>query len=185
MKKSFLTFVVCAIVGASAAAQQPTFLKRDNVVSLGVGLGDNFYGWYFGGGVSKLPFLSVSFEHCIIDNLFDEKSSIGIGGLIGYTQAKVVDYRKFSYTVIGPRGTFHYAFVDNLDTYAGLMFGYDIYTSKWISREPSSGPAIDGRSKFSSAFFAGARYYFTDSLAAFAELGFGYAALNLGASFKF
>ncbi len=36
-----------------------------------------------------------------------------------------------------------------------------------------------------SSFFIGGRYYFSDSMAAMLELGYGVAYLNLGVAFKF
>jgi len=187
MKKHlFLTLAISFGMIVSASAQQPTFLKGDNVVSLGVGLGGYLgTGNWTGTGVKKTPLLTASFDHCIIDNLFDEKSSIGVGGLIGYKSIKWVDYWKSTYFVLGARGTFHYALVDKLDTYAGLHLGYDIANSKWIGSGSSHGHTTYGASGFSYGFFAGARYYFTDAIAVFAELGYGYSVLNVGVSFKF
>ena len=187
MKKIlFLTLAFCIIAGVSASAQQSTFLKGDNVVSLGVGLGgylNTGWGWS-GHGVKKTPLITASFDHCFFDNLFDEKSSIGIGGLVGFKSVKVVDYWKITYIIIGVRGTFHYALVNKLDTYGGLHLGYDICNSKYIGPSGSWGGSTGG-SGLSYGFFVGGRYYFTDSIGAFAELGYGYAILNLGVSFKF
>ena len=185
MKKSlFLTLAICVIAGIGASAQQPTFVKGDNVASLGVGLGGYYGGWY-GHGVKKMPLISASFDHCFFDNLFNEKSSIGIGGLVGYKSIKVVDYWKINYIVIGVRGTFHYALVNKLDTYGGLHLGYDICNSKYIGPYGSTWDRSTGGSGLSYGFFVGGRYYFTNSIGAYAELGYGYSILNLGVSFKF
>jgi hypothetical protein len=187
MKKLFLTLAVCIFAATCMSAQQPTFMKGDNVVNVGIGLGGNLYGWYSGGGISKLPVLSASFEHCIIDNLFDEKSSLGVGGLLAYTQAKYNDSGwgwKTSNIVIGARGALHYALVDKLDTYVGMMLGYNIYSFKYTGTGYYDNYG-HGNSGLAFSIFAGARYYFTDAIAAFAELGYGYAILNLGVSFKF
>jgi len=184
MKKSlFLTLAVCIIAGVSAQAQQPTFLKKDNVVSLGVGIGGNLYSGYgYWSGVKRIPFVSLSVEHCIMDNLFDERSSLGVGGIFGYTSLRVPDVWRVSDMVIGARGALHYALVNKLDTYAGLTIGYNIHSWKWIGTGHGE---TSGGSGLSYAIFAGARYYFTDAIAVFGELGFGYAILNLGVSFKF
>ncbi|MCL2728113.1 MAG: hypothetical protein FWD56_06995 [Bacteroidales bacterium] len=186
MKKNlFVTIFICTLIGFTASAQQPTFLKGDMAVNAGIGFGGSYYGWYTGSGVSKIPFLSISAEYCIMDNLFDERSSLGVGALLGYTQATVKDLWKWSDIVIGARGALHYALVDKLDTYAGVMLGYDIYRSKYIG--PGSSYVHDGAgsSKVSYALYAGARYYFTDAIGAFAELGFGYTILNVGIALKF
>ena len=187
MKKHlFLTLAISFGIIVSASAQQSTFLKGDNVASLGIGIGGYLGtgGWHHGGSISRTPLISASFEHCIIDNLFDEKSSIGVGGLLGFKSVKIADWWKTTYIVIGARGAFHYALVDKLDTYAGLHLGYDIVNSKWIGSGSSYSESY-GASGLSYGFFAGARYYFTDAIAVFAELGYGYAVLNAGVAFKF
>ena len=185
MNKHFLlTISICVIASISTSAQQPVFMKKDNVINLGVGIGGTLYSGYgHHSGVNRIPFLSVSFEHCIMDNLFDERSSLGVGGLVGYTSLRVPDVWTVSNIVIGARGALHYALVDNLDTYAGLTIGYNIHSWKWI--ESSWGTSTTGNSGLSYAFFAGARYYFTSAIAAFAELGYGYSIINLGLSFRF
>ncbi|MCL1974487.1 MAG: hypothetical protein FWG54_06710 [Bacteroidetes bacterium] len=186
MKKNlFLTLAICFGTVFSASAQQPSFAKGDNVVSLGVGLGGYLgTGNWNGSGLKKTPLITASFDHCIIDNLFDEKSSIGVGGMVGYKSIKWVDYWRTTYIVLGVRGSFHYALVDKLDTYAGLHMGYDIANTKWIGRDSYPGSSA-GAGGFSYAFFLGARYYFTDAIGAFAELGYGYSVINLGVAFKF
>ena len=53
--------------------------------------------------------------------------------IIGYSSHKW-DYAgwgwKYSNIIIGARGIFHYPLVDKLDTYTGLLLGYNIATSK-------------------------------------------------------
>jgi len=187
MKKNlFLTLAICAIVGVTASAQQPTFWNKDNVVNIGVGLGGNLYSGSYYSGASRLPFISASFEHCLLDNLFDSKSSLGIGGILGYTQAKWDgDYwgYKSSNIIIGARGALHYALVDKLDTYAGFTLGYNIVSWKWTGT--GHGDSGSAKSNVTYGFYAGARYYFTDAIGAFAEVGYGYTILTLGLSFKF
>jgi hypothetical protein len=188
MKKTlFLTLALCIMAGVTLSAQESTFLKKDNVVSVGVGFGGNLYAWTAGSGIKKMPVFSLTYDYCLMDNLFDEKSSLGIGGIVAYTQAKWDGAGwgwKTSNIVIGARGTFHYALVNNLDTYAGMMLGYNIFNHKWTGSGYSQGYKV-GNSGFAYSFFAGARYYFTDAIAAVGELGYGYAIINVGVSFKF
>jgi hypothetical protein len=187
MKKLFLSLLLCVFAIVCVQAQESTFLKNDNVVNAGIGFGGNLYGWTAVGGISKLPTFSVSYERCIMDNLFDEKSSLGVGGLFAYTSAKWKGSGygwKSSNMVIGVRGTFHYALVNKLDTYGGMLMGYNIYSHKWNGNYEGLGHK-SGSSGFAWNFFVGARYYFTDAIAAYSELGFGYSIFNLGISFKF
>ena len=184
-----MALAICMISTVPASAQEPVFGKGDNVVSLGVGLGGSLYNGYGykGSGFSRMPAFSLAFERCIIDELFDEKSSLGIGALLGYTSAKYNDSGwgwKSTDIMIGARGALHYALVNKLDTYAGMMLGYNINTWKWTGYDWST-TGKSGSSGLSYAIFAGARYYFTDSIAAFAELGFGYSIINVGIALKF
>ena len=112
--------------------------------------------------------------------------------MIGYTSAKE-EYKlfgtQFSYQynnfIIGAKGTIHYAFVDKLDTYAGLMLGYNFvsYKAKGSHEKDVNYKPSDNAPAF--YFFAGARYYLTDTFAAFAELGYGVTIVNAGISIKF
>ena len=54
-------------------------------------------------------------------------------------------------TSIKPPGSFHYPLVDKLDTYAGILLGYNIVTSKEIG-DPTGGygmlwPTYSGHKK--------------------------------------
>jgi len=189
MKRMMILVIgLCMIAFAHTSAQQSTFEQNDNVVSLGVGLGGNLYSGYGyrGSGFSRIPTLTLTYERCIIGNLFNEQSSLGIGGLVGYTTAK---YKSGGWgwtstdIMIGARGAFHYAFVDNLDTYAGIMAGYNINTWKWNGSEYDR--THTGSSGLIYTVFAGARYYFADAIGVFAELGYGYTLANVGITLKF
>ncbi len=166
-------------------AQTPTFVKGDKVLNLCVGLGS---GYYAGGGYnSRTPALSGSLEVGILDNILD-KGSIGIGGFVGYSSAKYeyVGYGwKYTHLVIAARGTFHYPFIDKLDTYAGLGLGYNAVTSKEIGNWPgSSNYTATGSSPYFAGFIGG-RYYFSNTFAGVVELGSGIAYLNFGLALKF
>jgi len=159
--KVFVVFLFCALFTMSVNAQN-TFSKGDKVVNLGIGIGNTF------GGYSGLP-IAGSFELGIKDNLFDDKSSLGVGAYFGFVST---DGWTFLYP--GVKGALHYQFVDKLDTYAGLMLAMRLWTGYGFSY-----------SDFIVPFFIGGRYYFTDNIGAFAELGHGIAYLQLGVSIKF
>jgi len=189
MKKFIVGCGLVCLIAVQVSAQIPTFVKGDNVVGAGIGFGGNLYSGLVWSGVKSTPAILAHYERCIVDNLWDEKSSIGVGGQIGYASAKW-EYHgglygwKRSDLNIGVRGALHYALVDKLDTYAGVVFAYNIvtweYWGVWGTESKSSSP-----SSLRSSFFAGARYYFTDSFGAFAELGYGVSIFNIGLSLKF
>ncbi|MDO4691532.1 MAG: hypothetical protein Q4A64_01515 [Porphyromonadaceae bacterium] len=184
MKKLFL--IGAMLLGLSAQAQNDTFSQGTKVVSAGVGFGT------YGVGSMVIPPLAASFEYSIKDNFFDDKSSIGVGGYVGYygldyktTILNVNQGYKTSHIVLGGRGALHYQFVDKLDTYVGLMLGYRVTSATYYGY---SGPlAIDASNTNSGLAwdsFIGARYYFTDRLAANLELGYGNVAAHIGVSYK-
>ncbi|MFH1319811.1 MAG: hypothetical protein ABII90_04050 [Bacteroidota bacterium] len=74
---------------------------------------------------------------------------------------------------MGVRGNFHYPLVEKLDTYTGLLLGYNIVTSKWIGTGAEDFNASSSHVAWS--WFVGARYYFSETFAAMAELGYGIA----------
>ncbi|HEX2969809.1 MAG TPA: hypothetical protein VHO46_11980 [Bacteroidales bacterium] len=179
MKKILVLLVAVCFSVSQLLAQESTFNKGEKVLNLGLGIGTSLYS---GIGYSGLiPPLSGSLEVGVVDNVI-EKGVIGVGGYLGFASYKWDDYYRYTNIIIGPRGTFHYPLVDKLDTYAGLMIGYNIVSTKWIG----SGNEITHGSVGGvvSSFFIGGRYYFSDKMAAMMELGYGIAYLNLGIALK-
>ena len=182
MKNLLMFFLVVSFSLSQLLAQESTFASGHKVLNLGLGLGSTMYtGSYYKMGI---PPLSASLEVGIKDNVL-EKGSIGVGGYLGFSSYKweYSDWGwKYSNFIIGARGNFHYPLVDKLDTYTGLLLGYNISTSKEF------GSAIPGFDYTASsggiayAWFVGARYYFKDTFAIMAELGYGITYLNLGVS---
>jgi hypothetical protein len=178
-----LVLIIALVCGANSGlrAQEYVILQGDKIVNVGMGVGS-----YFGGANYSvtIPQMSGSFEYCLKDDLFGE-SAIGIGGYTSYTANKLkhnsndgVDY---SYFVLGARLHYHYQFVDRLDTYAGVMYGYKaISASRYGGYD---GDLVAG--KFIPALFIGGRYYLFSGFSLFAELGYGVSALEFGLSFKF
>ena len=159
--------------------------KGDKLLNLGIGFGTALY--HGTGYTGSVPPVSGSLEVLVKDDLFDGKGAIGVGGYLGYAAYKWKysgdDGWKYSNIIIGPRGYLHYNLMDKLDTYAGLMLGYNIVSSSWYGSGMSIGSASSGGVIFSG--FLGARYFFNDKVAAMAELGSGIAYLNLGVALKF
>ncbi len=185
MKKIILLFIITAFSLTQLLAQESTFVKGNKVLNLGIGFGSGLYSGT--GYTSSFPPVSASFEVGVKDGIA-EKGSIGVGGYIGYSAHKW-EYLgwgwKYSNLIIGARGTFHYPLVDKLDTYTGLILGYDIVTAK------ETGTAVFGYNYSASSsglaysWFIGGRYYFTDKFAGMAELGVGITYLTLGVALKF
>jgi hypothetical protein len=157
------------------STQAQTYEEGDNLLNVGFGLGATF-----GTGKTSIPPVSASFEHGFTDK-------ISAGALVGFAGSKEVvgAYTfKYSYIIIGARGSYHFYNTDKIDAYGGALLGYNIGNSK------VEGPAggLISPSKVGGVVFGahvGARYYFNDQIGAFAEVGYGVALLNLGLAVKF
>jgi len=150
-----------------------------------VGLGTRLYTG--SGYTGNVPPVSASLEVIVKDDLFGGSGALGIGGYIGYSSYKWEHNNwgwKYSNIIIGPRGYVHYNFMDKLDTYGGLLVGYNIVSAKEF------GVSIPGYNYNSSSSgliwsgFIGGRYFFSEKLAGMVELGSGIAYLNLGIALK-
>jgi hypothetical protein len=163
MKKIFAVLMVLFFAISQSGAQQPSFNKGDKVIDVTIGV-PHLYGYGWG-----IPPVIASFEMGIVDGILD-KAAIGVGGYAGFSSASWLGNSYFNFH-FGVKGAFHYPFVDNLDTYAGILTGYT------ISDLASYGLDWGG--------FVGLRYYFSDSFGVNAEAGYGVTFLRAGISFKF
>ena len=166
-KKVFLAAL--ALIGSvSLANAQEVFQKGTTAINAGIGLGSYYSG-------ITIPPLSISLDYGVADNLINgNNGSISVGGFAGYTASShgYGAYKStFSYIALGGRGAFHYQFAPKLDTYAGLL----------VSNVDTSWVATSG---INWTIFLGGRYFFTEKIGAFAELGYGFYNLNLGVTFK-
>lgn len=184
MKKLLLLLLVVVFAFTQLLAQESTF-KGDKVVNFGIGLGSTLYtGSYY---KTAVPPISASMEVGIV-SLLNDKATIGIGGYLGYSSYKENIYSSTYYwsssdLIIGARGTFHYALLDKLDTYAGLILGARIESWKWHGT--GTEPSHSSSGGLASSEFIGARYYFSNNFAVMGELGYGIAWLTLGVALKF
>lgn len=149
----------------------------DILIGLGVGLLNNLE-------YEKLTFPSfpMTFEYVLKDDLVGNKLAVGVGGYIGYCSSKETYYDnlKNSKLLFGARSYFHYAFVPNLDSYAGIFLGYrnesDSFESSVYSKVNTG--------FFTANLFIGGRYFFNDRFAGTAELGWGLSIFTLGMAVK-
>ena len=187
MKKSFFLIAVFASLFTLTTTAQidilgtnPNFSKGQIDVNAGIGLLRTFYS----GHSTAMPPVSVSAEYGITDK-------ISVGGFIGYTSTKdrlwydANDYARYSFTIIGVRGSYHLNLWDRMDTYAGLMLGYNIASVKYDTDNPWLDNYAAASSSLAISAYVGGRYRFTEKIGAFAELGYGISVLNLGVSVSF
>lgn len=183
MKK--ILFVAFMMISSLFIVNAQTVRRGDKIVNIGVGVATYNRNIVF-------PPLSVSLDYGVKDRLFDNKSSLTLGGYVGYYSNRSDEYIRdghsyrwrYSNFLIGFRGALHYEFLSQLDTYVGAMLGYNIVTSKFYS----TGAVVPDRAASGSgtdiSAFLGAKYYFTRKFALFGEVGYGISAVRLGVTFK-
>ncbi|HEX3006646.1 MAG TPA: hypothetical protein VHO90_03420 [Bacteroidales bacterium] len=186
MKKITKYFIAIVAVVLFASAQMnvkaQAFENGSMVGNAGLG-----FGWYdYGYGVTSFPAITVSLEKGIKELDF---GTLAVGGVVGYKHATWASSYNYDWSwtdfVIAARGAVHVDLLKNekVDTYGGLGLGLrfeswkynDIYNNR--NTETETHPLV--------AFYVGGRYYFTDKLAGFGELGYGLGYLTLGISYKF
>lgn len=165
LKKMALILIVMGLGITSSFAQ--TYSKGDNLVNAGIGLGGGF----------GTP-IGLSFEHGFTDKIS--------GGAYAAYASKTTptgfgDF-KYTYILTAARASYHFDLgVEKLDTYLGVILGYNIASAKWTGGGAmpvaSAGGVIYGG-------HAGARYFFSEKIGVFAEAGYGVGNLNVGLTFK-
>lgn len=160
---------IALILMVASASQAQLFKKGDMVIGGGVG-----FATFDGDGMPVYATVDWGFT--------DE---IGIGGFVAYYsyEEDIPFWGTWEYTntIIAAQGTYHkdYFKIDNLDTYATLILGYNKASVEGIKGlgTPSAGGVI-------YAFGVGARYYFMPNLAADLRLGYGISAVQAGIAYK-
>lgn len=184
-KKSVVTKKQSKPKAISSITSNTVFKKGNKLLNLGLGIGNSLYpkSTY----TSKFPPISAFYELGVVDDLFDSRSSLGVGGFFGLTGAQNNywgdDGWKYLSIVLGPRAAIHYQFVEKLDTYGGLMLGYNIESARWTGE--GNGPSnTDSEGGFAWSLFLGGRYYFNEKLAGLVELGYGVSYITVGVALK-
>jgi hypothetical protein len=179
MKKLALIIAVVACFSVSSNAQE-MFGKGTQLFKLGIGVNGN-----------GTPF-EVSYERGVKDDFLGVDGLVlGLGGNIGYYGYKEnfagygINYSwKYTDVIVAGRALAHYPIIDKLDTYAGVLLGYNVASVKYDGPNsgsiptPSAGGVVFGG-------VAGARYEFSQSWGAYVEAGFGISNVNLGIAYKF
>lgn len=179
MKKAVLVLSMMVFMAMAVNAQP--FQKGTSVIQAGIGLGSNL------GGLGKgRPAFSASYEHGSWD--VGGPGVISLGGFIGNTGYKYSTgsySQSWNYTVVGARSAYHYNGFENvpdLDVYGGAMLSYNVVSYK--ASDGYTGPNSYG-SGLGFSFYLGGRWFFSENIGAYAELGYGVSTLNLGLAYKF
>lgn len=179
MKKQLKSLVIALVVMAAAAPAmaQVQYDRGDKLFSVGLGIGGyngdyySYNGAYYRGNTYGVP-ITASLEFFVND-------AISIGPYVGFTA------RNHSFAFDGgARGSYHFSKhiplgTDKLDLYGAVLLGI---SNVWY--EGNNGEDYtDFAPRFGAT--AGARWYFTRSFSANAEVGYGLTSVLAGISFKF
>ncbi|HEU5146856.1 MAG TPA: hypothetical protein VFT90_09080 [Chryseosolibacter sp.] len=176
MKKILTILFAVALVfsAATLASAQARYDKGDVLVNAGIGLG-----YYYAGGVP----LQLSAEWAVND-------VFSVGPYFGYTSYNYNwgfgDRWRYTFIDIGVRGSYHFSELfeinnEKVDIYGGAFLGFLISS---FSGETFTGYNDPYGGGVRLGIHAGARYFFSEKVAGFGELGYGLAPLSLGLTFK-
>lgn len=179
MKNIFKFLCVIAIVfSCTFASGQSRYDKGDVLLNAGIGLG-----YYFAGGVPLL----VSAEWVVND-------VISVGPYLGYTSYSynygwLGSGYKYKYTFfdLGVRASYHFSELfeirnEKVDVYGGAFLGFVI--SSYSGDDFGGNYSDPYAGGLRLGIHAGARYYFSEKVAGYGELGYGIAPLSIGLTFK-
>lgn len=179
MKNFFkLLCVIVIVFSANLASAQARYDKGDFLLNAGFGLG-----YYYAGGVPLL----LSGEWAVND-------VITVGPYLGYTSYTYKwgffgnNYRyKYTFLDLGVKGSYHFSELfeirnEKVDVYGGLFLGFLVSSYSGDDFGDYNDPYNGG---VRLGLHIGTRYFFSQNVAGYAELGYGIAPLSLGVSFKF
>lgn len=178
MKKiAFTFFLACLCMLSFNTADAQAYAKGSKVLNVGLGVG----GWYSFGFIS--PGVSASFEV----GSFEPGSFgvIGIGGYTGFRVARqdLIGDEDIIYTnfVVAPRGTYHFTKipVEGLDVYAAAQI---ILAFESVNYEDDFFDDYNELDIYPGVV-AGVRYYFSNNIAVFGEVGYNLNYLTAGIAF--
>ncbi len=181
--KRILLISILLVIAVGLSFSQMAYKKGDQVINVGIGIG-GLAGAYGTGSVA----ITGGYEYGVTEN-------ISLGGVVGYSSS-TDDFGfgygwKYTYIIIGARGAYHVDLFHNpnIDTYGGILLGYNIVSSKATGNFPTLyGYSLGSYSASSSyleyGIFVGGRYYFNPHWAVQAELGYGLGILNVGLAYR-
>jgi hypothetical protein len=179
MKRIFVVIGLVGLLSLGSADVFSQFKKGDNLLNIGLGLNS-----YYTGGT---PFC-LGYENGV-------SKYVSVGGELDYLSYHYGvygnDYR-FSALYLSARVSYHFNELLNIndkkwDIYGGGSLGFRSYSDNYSS---NGGPYYNRGGYYSSGLFlgihAGARYYFSQKVGGFMELGaLGSSNFRLGVTFRF
>ena len=131
--------------------------------------------------------IHLKYEHAVSDRIGLGLSINHVASSISYKDFYNYDYKlNYSSTKINARVNVHFFSSDAFDAFWGVGVGYGTSTSKWTTNDPD-----DSNVSFSNPIpiglesTLGARYFFSENIGLYAEIGFAKSIVQGGLSFKF
>jgi hypothetical protein len=187
MRKLMMIAILILFTGMAGYSQ--VFAKKQQAFNVGIGVGNTgYWGSYYSGFI---PSVSASYEYGIVEVPMgsDLTGVISAGGYLGWSASKYSwngsgnDHYLITDFLIAARGNYHFRFHDQFDPYAGIILGVLIEGQKWVGDGVDPDENVASTTPFGGAY-AGARWYFTDNFAVFAEVGWQISVLTAGVTFK-
>ena len=182
---------VALVMGSSLLFSQ-SFEKGNHAINAGIGFGNTaYFGSYYSGFI---PSVSASWEMGIVEVPMGAELTgvVSVGAYTGWSASRYSysywgnnNYYSGSSFIFAARGNYHFIFHDQLDTYAGVWAGARIETWKWhgdVNLPPDA--TLQGDVDPVGGVYVGARWFFRENLAAYAELGYLISVFNIGVTFK-
>jgi len=179
-KKLVLALLMATLLAGGAFAQEwynsyaPGIDGSAILANVGIGFGLS-PAWF----KTSLPPITASVEYAGLP------IPLSVGGYFGFARYKFDlfwsddDALVLTRIAFGARAAWHFNFISNLDTYAGLAIGWMVNT---YSEDYSLGSSGD----FLYGFYAGGRYFFTNNIGVYLEAGYsGLTLVSAGLSLKF
>ncbi len=198
----YTAFMLCITpaVFSQSGSDETIFGKGSNVISLGVGIGGAYT--YYGDGYTSTPNFVISYDNGTFGNV--GPGTISLGALFAYKGIaySYTDFysrynydQKWNYYILGVRSAYHLSIpsVPRFDPYIGIMLAYYDISYKETSTDPFFNvPGSPYYYYYSNSYasymafslYIGARYFVSDHIGFWLELGYGYSNAALGISFK-
>jgi hypothetical protein len=189
--KKLVLFSVLAALAAGGVFGQSEETGQAWYNSYAPGIGDSKFFVNAGIGFGLLPYkmsippISVSAEYGL------SNIPLSVGGYFGITgyneEINAITSYKGTLVGFGAKGSYHFNFLKNLDTYVSLTLGWLVYSQEVKATYAGiTATAENDLSAFFYGFNLGARYFFTNTIGAYVELGYSAVSVaSAGLALKF
>lgn len=167
------------------------FYDGISAFSAGIGYGNTFYG---GKDYSaSIPGLMAAFDHGVlyVPMGADVDGVLSVGLMAGWTYSKYSPpnwnndlWLNYNVILIAARANYYFLFSDTFVPYLSLLGGYNISIHNWGGTALPFTNYDFKESAFALGALAGSRFYFSEYIGMFAEVGWGVNLFTLGVTFN-